>query len=178
MRDLAVVREAYRKHGASASSATAPTYSSAPRSPRTTTPRHASGRTLRVDPASDRAARAATRDAARLFPFHHRCGPTPPLREAAVTQNEEEPTDKLVGVLTLRQLIVRAHEGILHGIFRGIRRAQHPCRVARIAVAIAFDQLCVALAVAREHRPNDVAIRLCFSAQPVPPLKSGHIEEW
>ena len=98
---------------------------------------------------------------------------TPPLRETAIAQNKEEPPDELVGILTLRQLIVRAHERVLHSVFRGVGRAQHPRGIARVAVAIPFHQRSIALAVTREHCPNDLAIRLGFRAHPLPPLKSG-----
>ncbi len=82
------------------------------------------------------------------------CPAAAPLREAAVAQDKEEPADKLVGLLTLGQLIERPDERVLY------------CVLPRIAVAIPFNQLGIALPIACEHRPNDFAVRLGFRAQP------------
>jgi len=90
-----------------------------------------------------------------------------PLREAAVTQDEKEPPDELVGVAALRQLVIGPHERILHGVLGGVRGAQHQRRVARVAVPVPRDELGVALGVARQDRPYDRPVRrLCPSAQP------------
>ena len=82
----------------------------------------------------------------------------PPLREAAVAQDQKEPTDELVGLLALRQLIIRPDERILNRVFGRVDRAQHARRVARVPVTIPFDQLGVAIAVPRKHSPHDLAI--------------------
>src|SRR2546422_5534154 len=66
--------------------------------------------------------------------------PPAPLSEAAVAQNQEQPSRKLVGFPTLRQLIERPDERVLDRVLGRIDRAEHPGGVAGKAVAVAAHQ--------------------------------------
>src|SRR2546422_494248 len=98
---LAVVRAVDRRRDAFASLVTLPRCSSARRSVRTTTLRHASRRTLHADPASARATRAAARGVVRPIllprrsdPPPRRCQPLPVARSldsAAFPQSTDSP---------------------------------------------------------------------------------------
>src|SRR6266851_5027380 len=56
-------------------------------------------------------------------------------------------------------MIERPYQCVLDRIFRGVVRAKHLNRIARVAIAMALDQHRVLLDIAREHRPHYLAVR-------------------
>src|SRR6266704_1256240 len=83
----------------------------------------------------------------------------PPLGETAVAQDQEQPPRKLVRLAAGRQVIERPHQSVLHRVFRGVTRAQHPCRVAGVAVTVALHERRVPLHIARQNRSYDLPVR-------------------
>src|SRR5437879_6435564 len=110
-------------------------------------------------------------------------GPTPPLGEAAVAQDQKQPPGKLGGFPALRQLIESPHEGILDRILGRVERAQHPSRKSRIAVAVAAHQHRVLLYIPRQHgahartprsrRARTVPPRTAKSTRTAPPTAAA-----
>ena len=82
----------------------------------------------------------------------------PPLGEAPVSQDQEEPPREILRVAALRELIEGADERILHRVFGSVGRAQHPRRIPRVAIAVAMHEYGVPVDVPRQHTPNDAAV--------------------
>src|SRR5438046_1166047 len=89
-------------------------------------------------------------------------GPTTLLGEAAVPQNQKQPSRKLGGFAALRQLIEGPHEGILDRILGRVERAEHPGGKSRIAVAVAAYQHRVLLHIPRQPGAHDFSVRRLF----------------